>query len=227
MHHSVELMDIHVSLGGVLLLRGVSVEAKPCEFVAILGANGAGKTTLLKVANGTIKPSQGKVLVFGRDFSRDEHPDGLRKEIGVVPQKGNNHRFPLRVEEAVLMGRYGKIGMMRRPREEDREKAREAMRLTGILPFAKKLVYELSGGEQQKVSLARALAQEPSILLLDEPTTHLDGTSKAEIMETIHQIHHERSLTTLMVSHDQEWIDHYSDKIYLLKDGTSSLVEQA
>lgn len=223
MHHSVELMDIHVSMGGAPLLCGVTVEAKPCEFVAILGANGAGKTTLLKVANGTIRPTQGKVLVFGRDFSRDEHPDALRREIAVVPQKANHHRFPLRVEEAVLMGRYGKIGMMRRPGASDREKAKEAMRLTGILPFAKKLVYE-SGGEQQKVSLARALAQEPSILLLDEPTTHLDGSSRTEIMETIHHIHHDRALTTLMVSHDQEWVQHYSDKVYLLKDGRSHLI---
>ena len=223
MHHSVELIDIHVSLGGTPLLCGVSVEAKPCEFVAILGANGAGKTTLLKVTNGTIRPTRGKVLVFGRDFMSDDHPDALRKEIAVVPQKTNHHRFPLRVEEAVLMGRYGKIGMMHRPRESDRERALEAMRLTGILPFAKKLVYELSGGEQQKVSLARALAQEASILLLDEPTTYLDAPSRSEIMETIHAMHHERELTTVMVSHEPEWVEQYADKVYLLKDGVARL----
>ncbi len=99
----------------------------------------------------------------------------------------------------------------------------DAMKLTGILPFARKLVSELSGGEQQKVALARALAQEASILLLDEPTTFLDGPSRAEIMETIHAMHHERELTTLMVSHEPEWVEQYADKIYLLKDGTGLL----
>ncbi len=225
MHHSVELMDIAVSMGGIPLLHGVNMEAKPCDLVAIVGANGVGKTTLLKVTNGTLRPDRGRVLVFHQDFSTHKSPNTLRRQIAVVPQKSNHHRFPIRVEDAVLMGRYGKIGFMRRPKEGDREKAKEAMRLTGILPFAKKLVHELSGGEQQKVSLARALAQEPEILLLDEPTTFLDMSSRAEIMETIHTMHHERNLTTIMVSHEAEWVRQYADKIYLLKDGTSYLVE--
>jgi ABC-type cobalamin/Fe3+-siderophores transport system ATPase subunit len=90
--------------------------------------------------------------------------------------------------------------------------------------LAQKLIFELSGGEQQKVALARALAQEPSILLLDEPTTYLDSSSGADIMETIHAIHHERALTTLMISHDSHWVEHYSDKIYLLKEGKSYMI---
>jgi ABC-type cobalamin/Fe3+-siderophores transport system ATPase subunit len=113
---------------------------------------------------------------------------------------------------------------MHRPKDKDREVAHNAMVLTGILPFEEKLVSELSGGEQQKVSLARALAQEPEILLLDEPTTHLDAQSREEIMETIHLLHHERGLTTLMVSHDAESVRQYADKVYLLKDGFTSLV---
>jgi len=129
-----------------------------------------------------------------------------------------------RVEEAVLMGRSGKIGMMRRPGSEDRDKAYDAMRVVGIEAFAKKLVHELSGGEQQKVALARALAQEPLILLLDEPTTYLDEVSQSEIMETIHSIHHERNLTTFMVSHDSRLVEQYSDKVYLLQDGKSHLI---
>jgi ABC-type cobalamin/Fe3+-siderophores transport system ATPase subunit len=122
------------------------------------------------------------------------------------------------------MGRYGKIGLMRRPTDEDRALADDAMKLTGLLAFARRLVSELSGGEQQKVSLARALAQEASILLLDEPTTYLDAASRSEIMETIHAMHHERELTTVMVSHEPEWVEQYADKIYLLKDGTAHLV---
>jgi ABC-type cobalamin/Fe3+-siderophores transport system ATPase subunit len=123
------------------------------------------------------------------------------------------------------MGRYGKIGLMRRPKEPDWDKAYEAMKAVGISQFSKKLVHELSGGEQQKVALARAIAQEPLILLLDEPTTYLDQESRSEIMEIIHMIHHQRELTTLLVSHDYQLVDQYSDKIYLLKEGKGYLTK--
>jgi iron complex transport system ATP-binding protein len=223
-HHSVKLLDIHVSLGGVPILQGATIEAAPCELVAIVGPNGTGKTTLLKVANGTLKPDRGSVVLFGEDLMGRRNTDAVRRRIAVVPQKSAHHQFPLRVEEAVLMGRYGKIGIMRKPRDEDRAVATEAMRITGILSFARRLVSELSGGERQKVSLARALAQEPEILLLDEPTTYLDATSSKEIMEKIHELHHERQFTTLMVSHEPEWVQTYADKIYTLKEGRSYLL---
>ena len=128
-----------------------------------------GKTTLLKVINGTLVPDRGKVIVFIEDLLTIRNTNALRREIAFVPQKSNHHRFPLRVEEAVLMGRYGKIGLMRRPTDEDRALADDAMRLTGILPFGA-TVSELSGGEQQKSSSGRLSTS--SILLLDEPTTY-------------------------------------------------------
>jgi iron complex transport system ATP-binding protein len=224
MHHSIKLLDIHVSLGGVPILQGATIEAAPCELVAIVGPNGTGKTTLLKVANGTIKPDCGRVVLFGEDLAGRRNTDNVRRKIAVVPQKSTYRQFPLRVEEAVLMGRYGKIGIMRRPQEEDRAVATEAMRITGILPFARKLVSELSGGERQKVSLSRALAQEPEILLLDEPTTYLDEASSEEIMEKIHELHHERQFTTLMVSHRPDWVRMYADKVYSLKEGRSCVL---
>ncbi len=224
MHHSVKLLDIHVFLGNTPVLRGITIEAAPCELVAIVGPNGAGKTTILKVANGTIRPERGSVVLFGENLTARRNNNAVRKKIAVVPQKSVFRQFPLRVEEAVLMGRYGKIGIMKKPSDEDRGVAEDAMRLTGILAFAKKMVGELSGGERQKVSLARALAQEPEILLLDEPTTHLDGNSSKEIMEKIHELHHERQFTTLMVSHEPELVRLYADKIYTLKDGRSSLL---
>jgi len=224
MHHSIELENIHARFGHVPVLDGVTILASPCEFVAVVGANGAGKTTLLKITNGTVRAEQGSAKVLGYDLSRSDHCHRVRKEIGLVPQRTISHRFPISVEEAVLMGRYGKIGLMRRHGKADRDKAGVSMEAVGILPLSKKLVHELSGGQQQKVALARALAQEPSILLLDEPTTYLDADSSSEIMDTIHTIHHERRLTTLLVSHDPQWIDQYCNKIYLLKDGKSSLI---
>jgi ABC-type cobalamin/Fe3+-siderophores transport system ATPase subunit len=151
----------------------------------------------------------------------------LRRDIAVVLQKSNAIRFPIRVEEAVMMGRYGKVGLLRNPKPSDREKTREAMEAVGIRQFSKKLVYELSGGEQQKVALARALAQEPLILLLDEPTTYLDSTSRSEIMEIIHSLHHQKGLTTLLVSHDPYLVEQYSDKTYLLEGGKSHMIRSS
>ena len=94
MHHSVELLDIHVSIEGAPVLRGVTIEAKPCEFVAVAGANGAGKTTLLKVINGILVPHRGKAIVLHQDLSPPQQPNTLRREIAFVPQKSNHHRFP-------------------------------------------------------------------------------------------------------------------------------------
>jgi ABC-type cobalamin/Fe3+-siderophores transport system ATPase subunit len=224
MHHSVELIDVHVRLGNVEVLRGVHVEAKPWEFISIVGANGAGKTTLLKVVDGIFKPFMGRVSVLGQDLSLCNSLSALRKDIAVVPQKPSSIQFPIQVEEAVMMGRYGKIGLLRNPKSSDWEKAYEAIEAVGIRPFSKKLVSELSGGEQQKVALARALAQEPLILLLDEPTTYLDSVSRSEIMEIIHSVHHQRGLTTLLVSHDPHLVEQYSDKTYLLENGKSHLI---
>ena len=224
MHHSIELIDVHVRLGNVEVLRGVYVEAKPWEFISIVGANGAGKTTLLKVVDGIFKPFMGRASVLGQDLSLCNSLSALRKDIAVVPQKPSPIQFPIRVEEAVMMGRYGKVGLLRNPKSSDWEKAYEAMEAVGIRPFSKKLVSELSGGEQQKVALARALAQEPLILLLDEPTTYLDSVSRSEIMEIIHSIHHQRGLTTLLVSHDPHLVEQYSDKTYLLEGGKSRLI---
>lgn len=224
MHHSIELTDVWVRLGHVNILQGVNVEAKPWEFVSIVGANGAGKTTLLKVMNGIFLPFMGRVSVLGQDLSLCMSLSTLRKDIAVVPQKPNSIRFPIRVEEAVMMGRYGKIGLLRKPKPSDWEKAHEAMEAVGIIKFSEKLVGELSGGEQQKVALARALAQDPLILLLDEPTTYLDSASRSEIMEIIHSVHHQKGLTTLLVSHDPYLVEQYSDKTYLLESGKSRLI---
>jgi ABC-type cobalamin/Fe3+-siderophores transport system ATPase subunit len=224
MHHSIELVNVYVRLGNVGILQGVNIEAKPWEFISIVGANGAGKTTLLKVVYGIFKPFVGRVSVLGQDLNLCASLSALRKDIAVVPQKSNSIRFPIRVEEAVMMGRYGKVGLLRKPKPSDWEKAHEAMEVVGIRKFSEKLVDELSGGEQQKVALARALAQDPLILLLDEPTTHLDTTSRSEIMEIIHSVHRKKGLTTLLVSHDPYLVEQYSDKTYLLESGKSHLI---
>ena len=225
MHHSLKVIGIHARLGQKEVLSGVDVDAAPGEFVSIIGENGAGKTTLLRLIHGAVRPRKGRILVFGEDIFRHKNPSSLRKDIGLVAQKSFRIRTPVRVEEAVLMGRYGKIGILRHPGAEDWDKAREAMDAVGISGLAKKPVQELSGGEQQKVSLARALAQEPLLLLLDEPTTYLDESSQSEIMRVIYTAHQARGLTTLLVSHDQRLVGQYSDKVYRLEGGRSELLQ--
>jgi len=130
MHHSIDLIDIHVRLGNTYVLSGVSVEAKPCEFVSLVGANGAGKTTLLKVVIGTLRPYKGRVKVLGHELSQSGNGNSLRKEVGFVPQRSVSNHFPIRVDEAVLMGRYGKIGLMRKPTQPDRTKPTRPSRLS-------------------------------------------------------------------------------------------------
>ncbi len=226
MHHSIEIMDIYVTLGNTPVLAGLDLEAKPYEFVSLVGANGTGKTTVLKVVNGTLRPYKGRVKVLGHELSAAANGNSLRKEVGLVPQRSVSNHFPIRVDEAVLMGRYGKIGLMHKPSQADWDKANEALETVGMARFARKLIHELSGGEQQKVALARALAQEPSVLLLDEPTTYLDTDSQTEIMETIYAMHQQRGLTTLLVTHDPHLVQQYSSKVYLLQDGRSRLIRQ-
>lgn len=226
MHHSLKVIGVHARLGQREVLSGVNVDAAPGEFVSLVGENGAGKTTLLRLINGALKPAKGRILVFGEDMFQHNNPSALRKDIGLVAQKSFSIRTPIRVEEAVLMGRYGKIGILKHPGAKDWETAYEAMEAVGILGFAKKLVQELSGGEQQKVSLARALAQEPLLLLLDEPTTYLDVPSQSEIMKAIHAAHQARGLTTLLVSHDDRLVRQYSDKVYRLEGGKSDLLQE-
>ena len=131
--------DVHVQLSGHPILRGVNLEAQSGEFVSIVGENGAGKTTLIKVVDGIIKPFKGQISLFGNDLSQYKHLNALRKTIGVVPQRSISHRFPIRVEEAVLMGRYGKIGLMRRPKKTDWDKAHEALRGHGDRSVCKEI----------------------------------------------------------------------------------------
>ncbi len=225
MHHSLKVIGIHARLGQKEVLSDVNVDAAPGEFVSIVGENGAGKTTLLRLINGAVRPWKGRILVFGEDIFRHKNPSLLRKDIGLVAQRSFRIRTPVRVEEAVLMGRYGKIGILKQPGAGDWDKARAAMEAVGISGLAKKPVQELSGGEQQKVSLARALAQEPLLLLLDEPTTYLDESSQSEIMRVIYAAHQARGLTTLLVSHDQRLVGQYSDKVYRLEGGRSELLQ--
>jgi len=182
-------------------IKNVSLTVKRKELVYVVGPNAAGKTTLLETINGLLPPFKGKVSVFGLNVQT--HGRLLRCAIGYVPQDFMvKPGEPYTALDVVLMGRYGQIGFLNHPQEEDKKKAQETMKLIGIENLADRPMGKLSGGQQQKVMLARALAKNPKILLLDEPFSNLDPDSRGQIPALITKLHEEKDLTTLIVTHD-------------------------
>jgi len=182
-------------------VRDISLILNENELIYVVGPNAAGKTTLLETINGLLSTSKGEVFVLGLNV-RVRGKD-VRREIGYVPQDFMvEPGEPYTALDVVLMGRYGKIGVLNKPDEYDLERATEAMRLMGVDELTNRPMGKLSGGQQQKVMIARALAKEPKILLLDEPFSNLDPDSREKVPALIGQIHEERSMTTIVVTHD-------------------------
>jgi zinc transport system ATP-binding protein len=195
----IELDHVEVSFQDLLALDDVSLTVPAGSFLAIIGPNGAGKTTLLQVILGIVRPTTGSVKVFGRSPANLE---GERHRIGYVPQITSvDLDFPVSVGEVVLMGRYGRIGLFRRPSTLDRAAALEAMKRVGIADLADRPIRRLSGGQRQRAFLARALANQPDLLLLDEPTTGVDVASSEGLYELL-RVLHAGGITMLVVSHD-------------------------
>ncbi len=215
----INIEEAVVSYREDIALRGVSLKVESGEFVGIIGPNGAGKTTLLTVVNGLGKLLSGRVWVLGYPLtSGNSHL--LRKKVGYVPQIENiDPRMPMNVREVVLIGRYGVLGLLRKPGRHDWEIVDEVLKLVGMTHLARRPVGHLSGGEQQRVAIARCLAQEPELFLLDEPTASLDWKAQTEILELVKRIHGSRHLTTLFVTHDLDALPVACDRVVLMKEG--------
>jgi len=182
-------------------IKNVNLTVKRNELVYVVGPNAAGKTTLLETINGMLPTFKGKVNVFGLNVQT--HGRQVRCKIGYVPQDFMvKPGEPYTAIDVVLMGRYGQIGFLHHPNETDKAEALEAMKLIGVETLADRPMGKLSGGQQQKVMLARALAKNPKILLLDEPFSNLDPDSRGQIPTLITKLHEEQDLTTLIVTHD-------------------------
>lgn len=207
---------VELRLGAREVLRGLSLELVPGEMLALAGANGAGKTTLLRVASGVLDADRGEVRVLGDPLSALS-PRDLARRLGVVPQDVGVP-FPFRAGEVVLMGRSPHARRVGLDADEDVEIARAAMQKLGILELADRSMLELSGGERQLVVAARAFAQQPRVLLLDEPTAHLDLRRRLEVLAQVRDFVAAGG-SALVVSHDLELAARVCDRLALLVGG--------
>jgi len=210
------LEGVRATLGGREVLRGVSLELRAGEVLALVGANGAGKTTLLRAASGVLRPDAGRVLLAGRPLASTERRE-LARQIAVVPQDAP-FAFPFRAGEVVLMGRSPHLPRLGFEGARDLAIARAALARVGIEALADRSILEISGGERQLVLLARALAQEPRVLLLDEPTAHLDLRHRLGVLELVRELAAE-GRSALVVSHDLSLAAGSCDRLALLSGG--------
>lgn len=201
-----------------MALSRISLQVGAGEFVGVIGPNGAGKTTLLTLINGLATPASGTVTVLGAPVEHGRHE--LRRQVGYIAQVEVIDPFiPMNVREVTMVGRYGVLGLLRRPTIRDWRVVDETLELVGMTRLARRPIGQLSGGEQQRVAIARCLAQEPRIFLLDEPTASLDWKAQTEILELVRRIHDARLLTTLFVTHDLDALPHTCDRVVLMKLG--------
>ena len=205
-----EIHDLTVAYHKRPVLWGVDVEVSAGQLIGVIGPNGAGKSTLIKAAMGLLPVSSGWVKVFGRPVK-----DNLRR-VGYVPQRESvDWDFPVSVMDVVLMGRYGHLGLFKRPRKEDREVARECLEKVKMLPYADRQISNLSGGQQQRVFLARALAQESDLYFMDEPFAGVDAATEAAIVTILQELK-DQGKTLLVVHHDLPTAKTYFDSLLLL-----------
>jgi len=212
-----EIQSLSVAYGNRIILQQVSLVVRAGEIVAVVGPNGAGKSTLIRSVSGVIPKTAGNVLISGKDLT------GLSASrraqlLAVVPQA---HQLPeaYSVYDTVLLGRTPYINWLGQAGQADHTQVRRALEQTDISKLADRRVGELSGGEQQRVLLARALAQDTPLLLLDEPTTHLDLEHQSGLLNLVRKLSLEKNLAVLMVLHDLNLVGLYADRVALMVEG--------
>ncbi len=205
------------SYGSQSVLRKVTFSVKQGDFFIIIGPNGSGKTTLLKVISGLEKRQSGTVNIFGRPGTSYTRK-ALAKTIALVQQLSSVD-FPFTALEVVLMGRSPHLGMLGIEQKADVEIALQALEFTGVAHLSDRNLDQLSGGEQQRVFIARAICQEPEIMLLDEPTASLDLAHQIRVMDLMEKLKEEKGVTVVMVSHDVNLAAMYGSRLLLLKEG--------
>jgi iron complex transport system ATP-binding protein len=208
---------VEFGYGGGFRLAGVSFELGEGEVLGVVGPNSAGKTTLLRLLTKVHAPAAGEIRLRGTPLARIPRR-ALAREVAVVPQE-EAVAFPVTVDELALMGRFPHAAGRLFESAEDLARTQEAMALAGVLPLRAQPVDTLAGGERQRALLARALAQEPRVLLLDEPTSHLDLRHQREMVGLLRRLNRERGLTIVFVSHDLTLAGELADRLLLLAGG--------
>lgn len=217
MERIIQTENVGFSYDGTEVLRGIDMSVGRGKWVGLLGANGAGKSTLLKIISGILNPKTGRVFYNRREIKNLDRRETAKK-IAYVPQNPN-FGFPFTVAEVAIMGRAPYFGKFEFERDIDREVALGTLEAAGISHLENRLVTEISGGEKQLVSLARALAQEPEIMVLDEPLTFLDLKHRTEVMKLLLRLKAEKNISVISATHDIFSGLFYFDEIIMLKDG--------
>ena len=205
--------DIELSIGSNNILKGASIKANKNEFIGIIGPNGSGKSTFLKCIYRILKPNNGCIMLDNELLDKMPIKESAKK-MAVVSQH-NYYNFDFSVEEVVLMGRAPHKKSLERDNAKDYEIVRDSLEKVGMLDFRKRSFSTLSGGEQQRVILARALAQQTKCLILDEPTNHLDIKYQIQLLNIVK----DSNLTVIAAIHDLNIAAMYCDKLYVIKDG--------
>ena len=205
-----EIHDLTVSYHNKPVLWGIDLVVPRGQLIGIIGPNGAGKSTLIKAAMGLLPLNSGWVKAFGEPLKKN------LTRIGYVPQRESvDWDFPVSVMDVVLMGRYGRLGLIKRPTKQDREIARECLDKVKMLPYANRQISNLSGGQQQRVFLARALAQESDLYFMDEPFAGVDAATESAIVTLLRELK-EKGKTLMVVHHDLSTAREYFDMLLLL-----------
>ncbi len=211
----IRIRDVEFSYASVPILKNICMEVAESEILGIIGPNGAGKSTLLRCIDRILSPQKGTIFLNERDISKMSRLE-IAKRMGYIPQS-TTQVFPATVFETVLMGRRPHISW--RCNERDVEKVLEVLHLLDLEGLAMRDINELSGGQQQKVFIARALVQEPDVLLLDEPTSNLDIKHQLEVMDIIKEIARKRGISAIMAIHDLNLAARYADRLIMMKNG--------
>lgn len=210
---NIKVDDLNITLEKNNILKDINIEVYNKEFVGIIGPNGSGKSTLLKCIYRVLKPNDGAILLDNIDI-KDMSVKESSKRLAVLSQH-NNYNFDFTVKDIVLMGRSPHKKFMERDNKDDYDIANEALKKVDMFEFKDRSFQSLSGGEQQRVILARALAQQPQCLILDEPTNHLDIKYQLQLMRIVKGL----GIEVIAAIHDLNIAAMYCDKIYVLKDG--------
>lgn len=196
----IEVLDVSFAYGNEPVLKNITLTIHRGDYVGIIGPNGSGKTTLLKIMLGLLKPASGQIKLFGSDCLCFKE----WSKLGYVPQKAINFDplFPATVYEVVSMGRYGKKGLLCRLNKDDKAIIEKSLKQVEMFDYKDRLIGDLSSGQQQRVFIARALAGEPEVIFLDEPTVGVDVKTQEQFYALLKQLNQEFGLTLVLISHD-------------------------